>query len=97
MQEYTHAYCAWKSIAADNCTWVRFKSYFKEAYLEREEIEHTDGAEGYGRANNVKHGDMEDAFMIFASATAARDAVFTEITTKNDNLFTQLRQQEDQM
>ena len=40
---------------------------------------------------------MEDAFMNFALATAARDEAFTELTTKNGNLSTQLRQQEDQI
>ena len=30
-QEYTHAYFMWKSITADNCTWVRFNSQFQEA------------------------------------------------------------------
>ena len=45
-------------------------------------------SEGYDSANNVKHGEMEDAFMNFASATSARDAAFTKMTTTNDNLST---------
>ena len=77
--------------------WVRFKSHFQESYLDREEIEKTDGAAGYGSSNNVKHGDMEDTFMKFASDTAARDAAFTELKTTNGKLSTKLRQQEDQI
>ena len=52
---------------------------------------------GYGSANNVKHGETEDDFMDFASTTASLDAVFTKLTTKNRNMSTQLRQQEDQI
>ena len=63
--------------------------------MDREEIEQTAGAAGYGRSNNIKHGEMEDAFMNFASATAAQDTYFTDMTTTNDNLSTQLRQRED--
>ena len=88
MQKYSHEYCMWKSIAVDNCTLVRFKSHFQEAYLEREDIEQTDGATGYGSDSNVNHGEMEDAFMNFASATSARYAAFTKMTTTNDNLST---------
>ena len=40
---------------------------------------------------------MEDTFINFASATAARDAAFTEITTKNAKLTTQIRQKEDKI
>ena len=54
------------------------------------------GATGYGSTKNVKHGEMEKKFMNFASAMAARDAVFTELTTMNGNL-TQLRHKEDQI
>ena len=47
-QEYTHAYCFWKSIAAYNSTWVWFKSHFMtptwtektlRRRLERQDIE----------------------------------------------------------
>ena len=38
---------------------------------------------------------MEDAFMNFASATAAWDSAFTDLTTTNGNLSTHLRQKED--
>ena len=62
-QEYTHAYCMWNSITADYCAWVRFKENFQESCLDREYPEQTAGAEGYGSANNVKYGEMEDAFM----------------------------------
>ena len=55
------------------------------------------GAAGYESANNVKHGEMEDSFINFASATTARNAVFTDITMTNGNLSTPLRQQEDQI
>ena len=48
----------WKSIAAYNCTWVRFKSHFQEAYLDIEELKQTAGAAVYGITNNVKNGDM---------------------------------------
>ena len=34
--EYTHAYCMWKIFSMNKHTWVHFKSYFKEAYLDRE-------------------------------------------------------------
>ena len=33
MQEYTHEYCMWKIIDADDRTWVRLKANFHEAYL----------------------------------------------------------------
>ena len=71
---------------------MRFKANLQEAYLEREEPEQTSGAAGYGRANNVKHDEMEDIFMNFALATAACDAAFTKLTTTNRNMSTQLRQ-----
>ena len=32
-QEYTYAYCMWKSILADERTCMGFKTYFQEAYL----------------------------------------------------------------
>ena len=38
---------------------------------------------------------MEDNFMNFASAMAAHDAEFTGLTTTNVNMYTQLRQKED--
>ena len=84
-QEYTHAYRMLKSIAADNRTWVQFKSHFQEAYLDREDIEPTAWAAGYGSAKNLKHGEMEDAFMNFVLATVARDAAFTELRMTNGN------------
>ena len=93
-QEYTYEYCMWKSLTANDRTWVRFKAHFQEAYLDREELKQTAGAAGYGTANYVKYGKIEDAFMNFASATAARGAYFTNITTMNGNLSTQLRYKE---
>ena len=68
-QEYTHAYQMWEIILANKRTQVRFKNKFQEAYLGREELEQTEGAAGYGSANNVKHGEMDNAFMNFASVT----------------------------
>ena len=56
-----------------------------------------DGSAGYGSANNAKHSYMEDAFMNFEFATAARYAAFTELPTINGNLSIQLRQQEYQI
>ena len=44
-------------------------------------MEQTARAEGYGIYNNIKHSEIKDAFMNLASATAARDAAFTNITT----------------
>ena len=96
-QEYKHAYCMWKSIAADNRIQARLKSHFQEAYLDKEELEKTARISGCGSPNNLKHGEMEDAFMNFASATSARDAAFTKLTTTNGNFLTQLRQQKDQI
>ena len=55
-QEYTHAYHMWKSIAADDRMWVRFKAHIHEAYLDREDLKQMAGATGYGSAKNVKHG-----------------------------------------
>ena len=96
-QEYTHAYCMWKIIAADNCTCVRLKFNFQEAHLEIEQLEQTAGAPGYGSVNSIKNGEIQDAFMDFESATASRDSAFTKITTTNFNLSTQLRQHKDQI
>ena len=86
-----------KSIVTDNRTWVQFKSHFQESYLDIEDPEQTAGAVGYGSDINVKHGEIEDAFMNFASATASRGTAFTNITMTNGNLSTQLRQQEDKI
>ena len=72
---------------------MRFKAHLQEAYLDREELEQTSVAACYGSANNIKNGEMEDAFTNFASEIAARDADFTELTTTNVNLPTQLRHQ----
>ena len=94
-QEYTHGYHMWKSIADNDCTRVIYKAHFQEAYLDREELKHTAGAAGYGLANNEKEGKMENSFIDFASATPARDTIFTELTTTHVNLSTKLRQQED--
>ena len=70
---------------------------FHDAYMDREDLEKTAGAAGYRSVNNFKHSEMEDAFKDFASATSTRDTAFTELTTKNGNLSTQLKQQEDQI
>ena len=56
-------------------------------------LKQTAGASGYGSAKNVKYREMEDSFMNFASATAARDDAFAELMTTNVNLTTQLRKQ----
>ena len=53
--------------------------------------------EGCVSNNNVKYGEMEDAFMNFMSETSARDSAFTKLTTTNRNVSTQLRQYEDQI
>ena len=74
---------------------MRLKAHFQEAYLDREKLEQISGVEWDGSANNVKYGEMEYAFMNFVLATADQDAAFTELTTTNRNLSTQLRQQED--
>ena len=63
--------------------------------MDRKELGKTAGAAGYGSSNNVKCGEMEDTFINFASATSAWDANFTDLTTTNGNLYTQMRQQED--
>ena len=76
----------WKIIAATDFTWVRFKAYFQEVYLDMEELKQTAGAEEYGISNNVKHGKMKDIFMNFASATAAQDAALTQPNTTSGNL-----------
>ena len=77
----------WKSIAANERTWVRFKTHFQEAYLDCEEPKQTAGAAGYWIAKKCK---SQVTFMIYFSKTAARDAAFTELTTINFNLTTQL-------
>ena len=87
----------WKSIADDERTWMCFKANLHEAYLDREDLEQTAGAAGYGSVNNIKYDKMEDAFVNFVSATAARDAAFTKLTKTNGNLSTQLMHQEDQI
>ena len=85
-QEYRHVYRTWKLFSGNECTWVCFKAYFKEEYLDREELKHTEGAAGYGIADNVKCREMEYSFMNFASATAARDDAFAQLTTTTGNL-----------
>ena len=76
-QEYTHAYRMWKRIATNERTRVLFKAYFQYVYLYWEELEETAGATGYVSINNIKHRKIEDAFMTFASMTAAPYAAFT--------------------
>ena len=65
--------------------------------MDREYIDQTPGSTDYGSANNVKHSEMEDALMNFASSKSERDTAFTKLTTTHDNLYTKLRQQEDQI
>ena len=96
-QEYTHAYHMWKSIADDEHTSMHFKLYFREAYIYRYELEQTAVSMGYGSANNVNHGEIEDAFVNFELATASRYAAFTKLTTTNRNLSKKLCHQEDQI
>ena len=88
-------YCIWKSIIDDDRTWVRLEAHFQGAYLDREEIEQTAGAAGYGSPNNANHGEIEDTFMNFATATEALDADFTYMTSTNGNLSDQFRHQEE--
>ena len=90
-QEYTHVYCMWKILADDDCTWVKFRVHLHDAYLERKQLKQTAGASGYGSDNNVKHGEIEDAFIKIALATVSQDVVFTNLETMNGNLSTQLR------
>ena len=63
----------------------------------REHIKQKEVESGYGSANNIKHGDMDDAFMNFLSAAAAQDTDLAKAKTNNVNLSTQLRKQEDQI
>ena len=93
-QEYTHVYRMWKSIKDYDCTWVRFKAHIQESCLYRKELEQTVGYAVYWNANNIKHGELEDAFTDFVSATAAQDEAFTKLTITKGNLFTNLRQKE---
>ena len=72
----------WKIITANESTWLPLKEHFQEAYLDREELEKISGAAGYGSAHNVKHGEMEDSIIHFASNMEACDAAFTGLTTK---------------
>ena len=92
-QEYAHLYHMWKSIAADELIWVCFKAHFQEEYLDREDLEQISGAAGYSSSQNVKHGEMEDFFMHFASMTEAWGASFIKLAATNRDIFTQLRQQ----
>ena len=87
----------WKIISANDRTRVRLKEIFQESNLDREDIKQTERDEGYGygRANNVKQGEMEDAFMNFALATEAQDSDFTKMTTTNGSLYTKLRHNKD--
>ena len=94
-QEYTHAYHMWKSIKDDDHTWVRFKAHFQKAYLDREELEQMARATGYGSTKYAKYGEMEDAFMNFASTTAAQGTDVSDLDMTNRNLSTKLRYQED--
>ena len=86
----------WKSIATNDRTWVRFKSNFQEAYLDKGYIEQMKGERGYGSANNVNHVEMEDAFMSLVLEIAAQDADYTKLMTMNSNLPTRLIHKEDQ-
>ena len=52
-QKHTHTYHMWKIISGDDCTWVRFKAYFQEAYLDRKELEQMAGEAGNGSAKNL--------------------------------------------
>ena len=55
-----------------------FQNEFQETYLNREELKK--GGDGRIRdQKHLKHGEMEETFMNFVSATAARDAAFTEL------------------
>ena len=81
----------WKSLIANERTWVSFKELFQEEYLDKEELDQTSWVEGYGSANNVKHSEIEDTFMNFGSVTAACDSELTKLTTVNGNMSTKLR------
>ena len=96
-QEYTHVYQICKSISTYDCIWLQCNAHFQEAYMHREGHEQRSGAIGCESANNVKHGKMEDDFMIFALDTAARDATFTKLMKTSGNLSTQFSQEEDQI
>ena len=48
-----------------------FKANLHEAYLDREDLEQTAGAAGYGSVNNIKYDKMEDAFVNFVTTTAS--------------------------
>ena len=74
-----------------------FQGTFPGTKLEREELEQSEGAACYNNTNNIKHDEMEDAFMNFASATIAWDAAFTNLATANCNMSTKLRQQGGQI
>ena len=76
---------------------MRLKPHFQEAYIDREGLEQTAGAAGYGSANNTKQGKMEDDFMNFASTTASQDAALTELKTTNRNLTMKLSHHKDQI
>ena len=39
--------------------------------LDREDLEQTAGAAGYGSVNNIKYDKMEDAFVNFVTTTAS--------------------------
>ena len=96
-QEYKYAYHMWKIISYNDHTWVRLKEHQQKVYLDREELDQTEGASRYVRDNNMKHVEMEDSFMNFTSVTVAHDTAFTELTMKNGNLSNQLRQKQDQI
>ena len=74
-QSSTHVYRMLKRISGNERTLVNFKSHFKEAYLDQEELEQTVGVSRYGSANDVKHGEMEDASInVFVSNGSNRSA-----------------------
>ena len=84
-----------KIIIYNERTWLNLNAHSQEAYLDREELEQNAGLAGYGSTKNMKHGEMEDDFMIFALEMVAHDAAFKKVTTTNKNMSTKLRQQED--
>ena len=44
--------------------------------MEREKLKQTEGAVGYRITKNIKHKEMEDSLMNFASAMSAINAAF---------------------
>ena len=67
----------WKSLIANERTWVSFKELFQEEYLDKEELDQISWVEGYGSANKAKHSEMEYDFMNFMLEKESHHAVFT--------------------